>query len=1120
MNKHTDPFVKHCDCCHYGPEYPDRIPKPIFPGNGPMQGNAFAIVNNVPYLIDNTNVSYGQHLSVSENINTYICQKPDLSCINLSGSIDLTTSTTLNPVWVDFLNKLIQNNYVKLQHILDVIKSNLNFKLYYTITDVHNQVMYSGSTTTTVKEYRFHETDVKDFFVTSAKNIFFTNIPPMTYEGRYNITIDKVAVIVDTLDVKSHIVNELNPYYSFINNNTKIQIFHDMIESEVKDNEIIISETVINRMFSYQSNITTRLRFAFTAFMSNLIYVQNTLSIWKGLYEPTDTILHDLLYDVTILKQQVLDLQTDVEQLKQKAPYDKVTFIKDYLFDASYSKLDYTFAKDFFMNNTLPSSGGCTSVRKGNYFGRNFDWNYNNYAYFRIRVERSKNVKYQSICNCGNIPQLTNDFVKSGKYSDMYKILPFHCLDGINEKHVLCSMNVVPANDYGITTGTIPTSDKRDTICVLMLLRYILDNFASAQEAVTYLQEHVSIYAPDNIGGIKEEFHCMVCDMNDTFLIEFINNEMVVINMTTELGNRKYMTNFHLYATTVDSNNHINYASVTPYGNGLERYDTITDGISAVNNADTMFTLMKSVWYTNAYNFDDYNWKTELSSREYDLKITDPIDKYQPYIELFKKSYRERNRDTGKTWQTVFTSVYDMEKCRMYLMTQEDDSEVLTMEYDNHYTKEEIDSMITQIPPYILNNATGVLINFDTNEYTHYGLPVDDVTPYQRKRCNVTDDGVIVAYYGDTAYTETGALTTAVTIGETEYPIGTQVQTMVYQPKTYYRVEPIEIEKIENGEGYHIKKARYEVSNTQLPGFKLHPAFIDETGNEVEYILISAFEGCTYDTSLSAYNINDDQTIDFTPSTGDKLSSIGSAKPISGLTQLLTRTNAEIIANNRGEGWHLYNIKIASLNQLLMLIEYGNSQLNVGKGIVDIPGDLGYNCSSYTGSTTGNGTGNASSTINEINGDEVTYTDNGKVSVNYRGMENPWGNMYEHVNGITVYDGIPYVCKDFNYAETKHDDNYISAGITVPTEVGYTKYFGYGNYECDWLFIPSAVEGTSDNLIGDYMIINPTAASHHTPIIGGSWADNTAAGIYCCNVFNLTAYYARNVGARIVYYPE
>ena len=404
-------------------------------------------------------------------------------------------------------------------------------------------------------------------------------------------------------------------------------------------------------------------------------------------------------------------------------------------------------------------------------------------------------------------------------------------------------------------------------------------------------------------------------------------------------------------------------------------------------------------------------------------------------------------------------------------------------------------------------------IDFDNNKMSTISGDFSNIRAFtNRRRCNVLDDGTISAFYGDDNYVEDGS----------------NGQVMVYQPKFYYKVEPIRLEPITDSIGYHIREAIYSVSDIPLTGYKLHPAFINEAGNEVDYFCLSAFEGCAYDVSNSAYITNDSQTVDFTADTGDKLSSIANVKPMSGLTQQLTRPNSEIIAKNRGAGWHTYGIKQASANQMLMFIEYGNLQSNIGSGVVSISDNSSYNCSSYTGSTSslGNTTGRATSTINEINGTKTTYTANGKTSISYRGMEDPYGNIWDFVYGVNIHGdgtqrgGIPYVCTDYNYAESKNSGNYVSTGFTTVNSNGYIKAFGYGNPDYDWLFIGSDTGGTSGGIIGDYHYITTNLNGYKVARLGGNWGDGSSAGGFYWVLINSVGYRYRYVGARICYVPQ
>ena len=405
-------------------------------------------------------------------------------------------------------------------------------------------------------------------------------------------------------------------------------------------------------------------------------------------------------------------------------------------------------------------------------------------------------------------------------------------------------------------------------------------------------------------------------------------------------------------------------------------------------------------------------------------------------------------------------------------------------------------------------------IDFDNNKMSTISGDFSNIRAFtNRRRCNVLDDGTISAFYGDDNYVEDGS----------------NGQVMVYQPKFYYKVEPIRLEPITDSIGYHIREAIYSVSDIPLTGYKLHPAFINEAGNEVDYFCLSAYEGCAYDVSNSSYITNDSQTVDFTANTGDKLSSIANVKPMSGLTQQLTRPNSEIIAKNRGAGWHAYGIKQASANQMLMFIEYGNLQSNIGSGVVSISDNSSYNCSSYTGSTSslGNTTGRATSTINEINGTETTYTTNGKTSISYRGMENPYGNIWDFVYGVNIHGdgtqrgGIPYICTDYNYAESKNSGNYVSAGFTTVNSSGYIKAFGYGNPEYDWLFMGSDTGGTSGGIIGDYHYITANLNGYRIALLGGGWyIGGSYAGGFCWYLYGGVGLRYRYIGPRLCYVPQ
>lgn len=382
-----------------------------------------------------------------------------------------------------------------------------------------------------------------------------------------------------------------------------------------------------------------------------------------------------------------------------------------------------------------------------------------------------------------------------------------------------------------------------------------------------------------------------------------------------------------------------------------------------------------------------------------------------------------------------------------------------------------------------------------------------------RRRCNVTDEGKVVAYFGDAGYSETGVLTSAITKGEGDnirtYAAKTKVQVMVEQPKFYYKVVPLELEKIQGGKGFHMRKARYYVSDTMKAGFKLHPAFIKD-GKEKNFIYLSAYEGCTYDTSASAYKLNDAQDVDWTD---DVLASIANAKPTSGLTQSsATRNGFRTIAAKRGLGWSQETVQAATATELLFLIEYASfdMQSKIGAGVTTKTDDGATSMTEITGATTT--LGNKSGQVINTNGYSV---------VAYRGEENPFGNIWKWIDGINVYnknEGSVYIA-DHGFKDDTNAAPYSDAGITICGSNGYVSAFAY-NEDFDWLFIASEVLGNSSLPVGDYFWQNKAYNGYTVAKLGGDWDTGSGAGGFGWYVYNASGYRTRIIGGRLLYVPD
>lgn len=532
-------------------------------------------------------------------------------------------------------------------------------------------------------------------------------------------------------------------------------------------------------------------------------------------------------------------------------------------------------------------------------------------------------------------------------------------------------------------------------------------------------------------------------------------------------------------------------SSVNPLQN-----KALTPIINTINNRlqsaeQNLYSKANATDVSNALKSKEDN-SNKVSSK---TDITDSSTNY-PSIEYLGEYYYDANEsysseETDNLLGNKADKV-DADDVKAYIGYTDDDIIGLCVDYENKTFKR-------------LAGAVGLSSGSDFNKFTMYG---------GRRRCNVSDDGTITAYYGDEGYTEDGS----------------NGQVMVFQPKFFYKVVPLKLEKnSDSGIGYHLRKANYYVSSKPKTGFKLHPAFYDENGNAINYILFSADEGSMYDVSAKAY-VNDNVDKSITYEDGDLLCSVAGKKPISGFRQGIgTKVNLELMAQNRGAGWHLETIEATSANQLLMMVELGimSTQEGIGQGVVSITGNTAYNCSSLTGSTAdlGNGTGQAKETVNEIGGTQTAYTESGKLAVSYRGMENPWGNISKHIQGINLWGdgsmcgGQPYIADDFNFSESKNTDNYKPVGFTLPNTNGYIKAMGYGSDEYDWLFMPSEIGGTSALPVGDYVYVASNLNGYRIAQSGGGCRSGDYAGGFYQIANGTVGDRSRGAGGRLLYVP-
>ena len=412
---------------------------------------------------------------------------------------------------------------------------------------------------------------------------------------------------------------------------------------------------------------------------------------------------------------------------------------------------------------------------------------------------------------------------------------------------------------------------------------------------------------------------------------------------------------------------------------------------------------------------------------------------------------------------------------------------------------------------YSMDGVVGLSLDYSNYSYTRtqeaesYSLSsdFDKYTMYGgRKRCLVSNDGEIIAFYGDNNYNEN---------------LSNGYQVMVYQPKFYYYRNIIKTD-LQNGQQI-IRKQNIVISPTPQTGFKLHPLFINENNEEVDYVLLPAYEGSVESSTGNSYTNN--SIVNFE---NQKLASVAGAYPITGENNPLTLATAEKLANNRGSGWHITNIKFESAMQMLQTIQFGtpNGQYNIQSGVVNLPSSSTVSILTGSTSTLGNATGHANSTTFLISGSQVTYSEAGKRAISYRGVENPWGNLWRYIAGVKLVGnghsngGQPYVCQSYTYELS----SYQSLNFTIPNASDWISGFGYGGETYDWVFMPAECSNANSSFpVGDNAWIMPNLNGTTVVSCGGAWSYGLNDGpfYYACDRGPLE--FTARQNARLMYVP-
>ena len=326
----------------------------------------------------------------------------------------------------------------------------------------------------------------------------------------------------------------------------------------------------------------------------------------------------------------------------------------------------YSFTLKDYEEHLFPDTsggiftGGCSSIRNGNLYGRNLDLTYCDSPEFVIRVKAAPG-RFSSIGLCAD-PVITSD-VSEMTQKELLS-MPNITNDGINENGVIISCNVVDTTGVDDMTGTAPG---KPAVHAAHVVRYLLDRAASAENAVELLKDI------DIQGGFSGYgLHWMIADENDTFTAEIINNSLVVTKNSDFC-----MTNFYLHygprvkEQEIAGSIFYDFPLLTDYSIGVERYQILKDLYSGACSTEGMKAALMSTACANEYDTETSPaWYSELCGGE--LTIKSPADELSRALDYQRELYYERDRKAPNgSWITWHSSIYNIKERTLTLFSQE-----------------------------------------------------------------------------------------------------------------------------------------------------------------------------------------------------------------------------------------------------------------------------------------------------------------------------------------------------------------------------------------------------------------------------------------------------------------
>mgnify|MGYP001060911391 CR=1 FL=1 len=208
-----------------------------------------------------------------------------------------------------------------------------------------------------------------------------------------------------------------------------------------------------------------------------------------------------------------------------------------------------------------------------------------------------------------------------------------------------------------------------------------------------------------------------------------------------------------------------------------------------------------------------------------------------------------------------------------------------------------------------------------------------------------------------------------------------------------------------------------------------------------------------------------------------------------------TRSTFRDHARNMASGFQLRDIAAWCAYDLLYLVEYADwdSQKKIGPGIVN--------------DTAAHKTGETDAMVYHTG--RANSGDN--AAVQYRGIENPWGNVSEFIDGINILTQVAFICTEPESYADDTNDNYKSCGFTTP-DSGFIKELGFSSV-FPWALLPDiSGGGSSTTYIPDFVY---SGLGERVLNVGGHITSEQEAGLFFFHAGVYSSGKSDKIGSRL-----